>query len=70
MSAGVYAPFGWGGRTCVGASFGLAPTMLFLQIVATRFDIEFTSQERTIVGLDGIAAPENFRGIVRPRGPS
>jgi cytochrome P450 len=68
LAPGVYAPFGWGGRTCVGASFGLAQTMLFLQIVATRFDFEFTSRERTTVGLDGIAAPENFHGIARPRG--
>jgi cytochrome P450 len=67
LAPGVYAPFGWGGRTCVGASLGLAQTMLFLQIVATRFDIEFTSKERTTVGLDGIAAPENFHGIVRER---
>lgn len=64
---GVYAPFGWGGRTCVGASFGLAQMMMFLQIVASRFDIEFTTTGRTVVTLDGIAAPENFRGVVRAR---
>ena len=67
LAPGVYAPFGWGGRTCVGASLGLAQTMLFLQIVSTHFEFDFTSRERTVVGLDGIAAPENFFGVARPR---
>jgi cytochrome P450 len=64
---GAYAPFGWGGRTCVGASFGLSQTMMFLQIVSTRFDVECTSEDRATVGLDGIAAPEQFYGVVAPQ---
>jgi cytochrome P450 len=67
LAPGVYAPFGWGGRTCVGASLGLSQTMLFLQIVATRFDIDWTSREKTVMGIDGIAAPENFHGVTSVR---
>jgi cytochrome P450 len=64
---GTYIPFGWAPRTCPGASFGLAQILLFLQIVAARFDVEPISPERAWIELDGIAAPQAFHGIVRSR---
>jgi cytochrome P450 len=64
---GAYAPFGWGPRTCVGGAFGMSQMMMFVHLIATRFDFELTTADKAYMDLDGMAAPAEFHGIVRPR---
>jgi len=64
---GAYAPFGWGPRTCVGGALGLSQMMLFMHIVATRFDFVLRDDAAARIDLDGIAAPVNFLGTVTRR---
>lgn len=66
VTSGAYVPFGWAPRTCPGASFGLAQLMMFLRLATLKFEVEPTSLDRSTVAMDGIAAPKDFLGIVRP----
>ncbi|MFA5963518.1 MAG: cytochrome P450 [Sphingomonas sp.] len=62
-----FSAFGWGARTCVGASFGLAQYFLFMRLVTVGATISPATDAAGGIGsmgLDGIAAPMDFHGDV------
>lgn len=63
-----FAPFGWGPRTCVGATLGLAQYFLFLRLLLIDSDCQVPDPSAAYMGLDGIAAPERLRGTVVVKG--
>jgi cytochrome P450 len=65
---GTYAPFGFGPRTCVGASLGQSQLILFLELVCCRFDFALDDPDATHIGLDGVALPRALTGTVSARG--
>jgi cytochrome P450 len=62
-----FAPFGWGQRTCVGASIGVSHLILFCHLLATEFHVKLGEGLRPQIRLSDIAAPHDFRGEVGPR---
>jgi cytochrome P450 len=63
---GSYTPFGWGPRGCIGAALGLIQLMLFCRLVTVDYDIRMEPGSAAI-GLQGIAVPRDFRGMVSRR---
>lgn len=67
-SSATYVPFGFGPRSCVGASVGQAQLILFCQLAACEFEFELGPNRRPEMTLDGFAIPVDLAGTVRPRG--
>jgi cytochrome P450 len=61
---GSFVPFGWTGRTCVGATLGLAQQFLFLRLVLVDWRLTPDARATARMGLDGVAAPEDMSGAV------
>lgn len=65
-----FSAFGWGSRTCVGASFGLAQYFLFMRLVTVDAAVSGAANAAGDIGtmsLDGVAAPMDFHGDVMMR---
>lgn len=63
----VYVPFGFGPRSCVGASVGYAQLILFCQLATCAFEIEAAPSRQPTMTLNGFAIPRDLVGTVRPR---
>lgn len=60
-----FVPFGWGHRTCIGASLGLAQLFLLCDIVTRDFRIITAKSHAGHIRLEGIAVPIGFHGTIR-----
>ncbi|HMJ92513.1 MAG TPA: cytochrome P450 [Allosphingosinicella sp.] len=69
-ASGTYAPFGFGPRTCVGASIAFSQLILFCQLAACAFEFEVEAGRSPAIRLQGVAVPGDFVGILRPRSDS
>lgn len=65
-SPATYVPFGFGPRSCVGASVGLAQLLLFCQLAACEFEFEIEPGRRPRMTLHGFAIPADLAGTLRP----
>ncbi|HEX8125274.1 MAG TPA: cytochrome P450 [Allosphingosinicella sp.] len=63
-----YVPFGFGPRSCVGASVGQAQLILFCQLAMVEFDFDLEPGRNPRMSLEGFAIPTDLVGMVRPRG--
>lgn len=60
-----FTPFGWGERTCFGASVGMSQLILFCHMFATKFSVILDSKDTTHISYHGpIAFPDNFSGTL------
>jgi cytochrome P450 len=62
-----FVPFGFGPRSCVGASVGQAQLVLFCQLAACEFEFRTDPGLRPRMSLEGFAMPAEFAGTVRQR---
>jgi cytochrome P450 len=62
-----YVPFGFGPRSCVGASVGQAQLILFCRLATCEFEFEVAAGRRPRMTLAGFAIPADLVGTVRSR---
>ncbi len=68
-TSGTYAPFGFGPRSCVGASIGYSQLILFCELVSSAFELELEPGTKAEMSLDGFAIPTGLIGTLRCSGP-
>lgn len=70
-SNGAYVPFGFGPRSCAGASVGNAQLILFCALVTRDFEFKVSPDHEPWMRLnDGFALPADLVGMIVPRSGS
>lgn len=64
---GAYVPFGFGPRSCVGASVGHAQLVLFCAMMVRDFRCDLSPVHAPWMRKEGFAVPTDFVGVVSPR---
>lgn len=67
QAKGAYVPFGFGPRSCVGASVGHAQLVLFCAMMARDMRVEPNPARAPWMRKEGFAVPTDFFGTVTPR---
>jgi cytochrome P450 len=60
-----YVPFGFGPRSCVGASVGHAQLVLFCHLMTRVFEVELAQGAQPTMSLNGFAIPQNLVGALK-----
>jgi cytochrome P450 len=66
---GAYVPFGWGARTCLGATLGMSQLILFCHLMTVTFQVELDPSSDPRIALGNIAAPLDLVGAITRAAP-